>query len=102
MTKQEIMLNYQNALSRADEIDEAADRLHRIRTDRITAAENDMQAAWTGDNADRCTRKIRIFREELESREKSIRKLANALRKMARTFYMAEIAALKIAEARKY
>lgn len=102
MTKQEILVNYQNALACAEKIDAVAKRLHSIRIEGVGTAKEDMKMAWTGDKADGCERKILLFCEESESQEKAIQKLAEALRKMARNFYIAEMTALKISEVRSH
>jgi uncharacterized protein YukE len=102
MTADEIRVNYTRMLSQAEELSQCADLLRKIRTEKLESEICEMAAAWEGDISRMCMQKARALAMDLEENEGKLRTDSARLQRKAHIFYITEMQALEIAQARGY
>ena len=102
LTRSVIMFNFRRAQQQAEELDEIADSLSRMAKNDFENTMQNVAAAWKGENASKYLIKGDKLQGNMCSTAQSLRGIAADIRKVARRIYEAEMAALAIAEERKY
>lgn len=96
-TREGIEFNFRKALSQADRIDEVADRLHKLSSDRFGSTLQILSENWNGENACLYLKKGSELREEMTRVSAEFHRIASDIRTVARRIRNADIAALNIA-----
>lgn len=102
MDRRAIEVNFQAAMAGADELDGIADELERALRGEFEQSMTQLARSWTGANAEYYQTKSGKLAEQIRDSVSKIRTGASEVRRTARLIYQAELAALAIAEARKY
>lgn len=95
----QINFNYNQAISKAQELETAATKLE---TDAVTEMDSILLAInrnWTGDNANAYRTKCKTEQTNIATIVESIRTVASTIRTMAENIKAAEMRALRIAQA---
>ncbi len=102
LSRSTIHFNFQKARQQADRLDEIAQQLTRLTTTEYANAMQNVAANWKGENASAYLSKGSRLQGDMEDTAKSLHHVASEIRAVAKRIYDAEMAALAIAEARKY
>lgn len=89
----DIYQDYEDTVRKADRLDEQADRLSSIRTNRIEVALTEVQGKWKGDASLEMLTKLSRLNDKVSSEERRLRSEAQKMRNAAWTWYQAEKAA---------
>lgn len=101
-TRAEIEINFQNAMSQADELDNIASQLESTTNQKFDGALQNIAANWKGDNARIYLAKGDELKNQMQATARDIRSTASAVRQIATNIRNAEMAALELAEQRTY
>lgn len=99
-TSYSIYLDYQKAMNQADRLDDAA-RMISAEMKNLQNCKSKISSSWQGESATSYIRKVNVVEDDLTRMAKSIKKTADAIRKIARATYDAEQQALELAKERK-
>lgn len=102
MDKKTIEINYQEAMSSANQLDAIADELERELRRGYAESMAQLAGNWTGANAEYFQTKGEKLTEQIQDSVKRIRSGADEVRRTARLIRAAELAALAIAKGRNY
>lgn len=97
-----IRFNFQKALAQADQLDTIANNLKRISSGDLNGTLQVISANWKGQNATAYLEKGGKLQGNIGATAKDLHSIASDIRIIARRVYRAEMAALEIAQARKY
>ncbi len=98
MTAAKIRFNFDSARARANELDEIADMLRRKCLKGMQDAQEELAAAWKGENANRFLQKSERLELEIQKSAAKLHSVSEAIRQNARIIYDAEMQARRIAE----
>ncbi len=101
-TRQSIEFDFKKALAQADRIDGVADKLSNLSSRQFGATMQNLSANWKGENASGYLNKGVRLQNKMDSTVNELRNIAEDIRRIARTLYDAEMAALEIALRRQY
>lgn len=97
-----IEFDFRQARQRADELDDIAANLERLAENDLQSSLQSLSTAWKGDSANLYLNKGSKLKEKMLKSVKELRKTSATIRKVAKRTYDAEMAAYRIAMARKY
>ncbi len=101
-TRQSIEFDFKQALAQADRIDSIADNLSNLSGKRFGATMQNLAANWKGNNASGYLSKGAKLQGKMNVTVNELRNTASDIRKIAKSLYDAEMAALEIASRREY
>jgi len=101
-TRQSIEFDFKKALAQADRIDGVADKLSNLSGRQFGATMQNLSANWKGENASSYLNKGVRLQNKMDGTVNELRNIAEDIRRIARTLYDAEMAALEIALRRQY
>lgn len=101
-TRASIEMDFGQAMKQAEKIDGIAERLSRLSSDRFGTTLQNMTAGWKGENASAYYGKGTALQSKMNASVSDLRNSAEAIRRAARRIYDAEMAALDIANSRRY
>lgn len=101
-TREKIEFDFRQAMSQADKIDGLADDLKRLAADKFDGSLQNLAASWKGENASLYLEKGSSLQNKMNKTSGELHAAAEAVRKIARRLYDAEMAALEIASVRTY
>lgn len=96
----EIKVDFQNAREQAQRLDDLAGRIDSEIAGRMTESNEQLHAAWTGENATRYLRDLDNIGDSWAGVARSLRIMADMIRLLAQQIYDAEMEALRIAQTR--
>jgi len=102
MTKREIVFNYNQTISQANKLDQIAEKLDRLSSDKIESTIGMLKGAWQSDNSSTYYFKAEKVKGDIITTAKEVRQIANSVRSTAEAVKRAELRALEIAKARTY
>ena len=82
--KQQINIQYSDAMRRADRLEELANRLSRRAVVEIENLSNDISKQWEGDEAILFLKKATIIESDISKTVKNIRECASTIRRIAK------------------
>lgn len=101
-TREEIEINFENAMHQAEELDDIAGQLESTVNQKYDGTLQSIMANWKGDNARQYIAKGEALKTEMQNTAKDIRNTAATIRQIAINIKNAEMAALELAEQRIY
>lgn len=102
MTKNQILFNYNQSISKAKELENVSNELRRIAQKDMENSINNLSGAWKGKSASEYLNIANTLQKKIESSSKELNKTADKIRRIAENIKNAELQALAIAEARTY
>ncbi len=101
-TMDTIEMDYKSAARQADELEQAAQRLHTLSQDSFQPCMAAIAASWKGENASAfCKKGTAVFDRLLASAE-DLKQIADAVRQIAQNTYDADKRSCEIAQERTY
>lgn len=97
-----IRFNFQKALRQADQLDTIANNLSKLSSGDLNGTLQMVSANWKGQNASAYLAKGGKLQGNISTTAKELHSIASDIRTIAQRVYRAEMAALAIAQARKY
>lgn len=97
-----IRFNFQKALAQADQLDTIANNLNKISSGDLNGTLQVVSANWKGQNASAYLEKGGKLQGNIGTTAKDLHSIASDIRIIAKRVYSAEMAALEIAQIRKY
>ncbi len=91
----QIRMDFNKANRQAAELDDLAEKIKRIGTNKLGDALNEVRASWTGENASMFIQKGNLVGNQLVNHSKNLRNTAATIRRIAKRIYDAEMAALE-------
>ena len=88
--KQQINIQYRDAMRRADRLEELANRLSRRAAVEIENLSNDISQQWEGDEAVLFLKKAAIIESDISKTVKNIRECASTIRRIAKQSLLIE------------
>ena len=88
--KQQINIQYRDAIRRADRLDELANRLSRRAAVEIENLSNDISKQWEGEEAVLFLKKAAIIESDISKTVKNIRECASTIRRIAKQSLLIE------------
>ncbi|MCC8164071.1 MAG: WXG100 family type VII secretion target [Lachnospiraceae bacterium] len=101
-TASEIRFNYNQALARASELEEIASGMKTLANKELADSMRNLSAAWQGDSATAFLGKGETLKEKVLKSARGLEETAATIRSVAKRIYNAEMAAYRLAMARKY
>lgn len=101
-SKSEIQFNFQQALKRAEELEEIAEELKRLADRELEDSFDSLSAAWKGEAASAYLRKGSRLKEKILRSAKDLKSTAAVIRRTAKRIYDAEMYAYRLAKERNY
>lgn len=102
MTKHEILFNYTQAMKQAERLDEVAQKLNRLASDKMANTTYSLKTAWQSDNSPQYFRKMELVQDRIKENYVNIQKVAQSIRTTAENMKRAELKALEISNTRSY
>ncbi|MDO4555390.1 MAG: hypothetical protein Q4B70_09625 [Lachnospiraceae bacterium] len=97
-----IQMEFAKAKAQANRLDAIADNLTRTSDNQLGTALAGVRNNWKSDSAAAYIQKGQKLQQEINKRAKELHQTASALRTIAQNTYNAEMAAYRLAIARKY
>lgn len=101
-TRESIEFDFKQALAQAEKIENIADNLKILSNNRFGATMQNLSANWKGENASGYLNKGGRLQDKMNVTANDLHNVAADIRKIAKSLYDAEIAALEIASTREY
>ncbi len=101
-TREQIEFDFKKALGQADKIDAIAEKLSKLSTAEFGDIMQNLSVGWKGENAELYLSKGSSLQDKMNGTAKSLYAVASEIRTIAKRMYDAEMAALVIAQERKY
>lgn len=102
MNKRTIEVNFQAAMASADELEKIAAELEKALKRDYEHSMSQLAGNWTGESASYYQTKGKKLSEQIQNSVSRLKTAAAEVRRTARLIHQAELAALAIAQARKY
>ena len=102
VSKAMIILNFQRANAQAAKLEELAERLRKTGKNDIGSARAAQAAGWKGENQDALNRKVEQLESKVVTTANSLKKTADAIRRIAQNTYNAEMRAWELARRRTF
>lgn len=102
LSKWMIVLNYQRANAQAAKLEELAARLSNAGKNDMRNARAEQASGWQGENQQKLSGKVEMLESKIVTTANSLKKVAEAIRKIAQNTYNAEMRAWEIARRRSY
>ena len=97
MSRYTIEMNFTKARQQAKQLENAAFRLERIASGSMEDAMNSISGNWKGENAGNYLKKAEKVQNDIHKVSKELKNTAQAIERIAKVTYDAEIAALELA-----
>lgn len=97
-----IKMNFENAKRQANELSDIAERVSEIATGKLTESIENIDKNWDGANSKKFLKKSNELKAKVEDSAKDIAAVADAIRKMAKAVYDAEMKNIETAKTRSY
>ena len=97
-----IMLDFQQAKTRADELDEIASQIKNLTEKDFETDLQQLSKAWQGEAANQFLQKGILMKDKMLATAKRLNDTANTIRTTAKRTYDAEMKALELAKQREY
>lgn len=97
-SSQEIIFDYQNAMTQAKRLDELAESIERQVAGRMDDSVQSIHAAWKGDTSVRYLNKAQTLKDKIKKTSHTLRDMAGDIRRIATALYNAEMEAIRIAK----
>lgn len=101
-TRASIEFDFQKAMNEANRIDAIANNLSNVSQRRFGGTLQNISANWKGENAGIYLNKGGRLQERMNGTAAELHSIASDIRRIARRIYLAEKAALAIAQQRNY
>ena len=102
MTKREILFNYNQAIRQAEKLEQLAQRLGRLSSERMEDAIGQLKIAWQSDSSPQYYEKMGKVQWDIRDTSKEIDRIARDNKDAAEAMKKAELRALEIATSRTY
>lgn len=99
-SRRTIEFDFRLARQKANELDEIAENLQNLSSNRFNNTMQNLSVAWKGESASLYLNKGQTLQEDIITTSKNLRQVASTIRAVARRIYEAEMEALRIAEER--
>lgn len=100
--REEIEMDFRQAMRKADEIDRVAERLSRVAVRQFGDNLQNLAVSWKGESASQFLRKAGSLQQKMDGTAGRLHAAASDVRTVAKRLYDAEMAALAVAAARTY
>lgn len=97
----QIRFDFQNAKQQANRLDELANSLEQQVIRPMSDTSQQLRTAWTGESANRFVAKQGELQEKIRSTSRTLRDIADEIRRIAKRVYDAEMQAYYIAVQRR-
>ncbi len=97
-TSYEIYMDFNKAIAQADRLISIAKNMNNLGNEGVGGSINTIEGCWEGENADAFIDKGRKIQNKIYLTAEDIRKVADAIIKIAETTRDAELAAIALAE----
>ncbi len=101
-SEQTIQFNYNKALQQADSLLNISNDIRKIATDKLNDSIQAIDKNWDGENSKKFLAKSKTLKDQIEDSADDIRKISDAIKKMAKEIYDAEMESIRIARMRSY
>lgn len=98
----EIRFNFTQALRRAEELEEIAERMGRLAHTELQGSFQNLSSAWKGEAAAAYLKKGSQLEEKILNSAKDLKSTASVIRNVAKRIYDAEMCAYRLAKERNY
>ena len=102
MEESTIYMNYRQAVSQAERLQEQAERLSRMANSRMADTMTRLNTHWKGENAEAYLAKCAALQDKMGRTARNLSAAANAIRTAAERTYKADMRALELARQRAY
>lgn len=92
-----IYMNYRLMKEKAGQLEDLADELKQVTQNRVACYSRDT-SFWKGDSANVCRQKLIKLQNDMNKREKELRRAAQSLRSIAEFQYRVEMALVSLVE----
>ncbi len=100
-TEKQILVNYQVAKNKAQELETEAAKLKQLANGNFYNSITEVRAIWKGENAELFVQKCNRLKEEMLSTAKTLSTIASNVRTSAKNIYDAEMENLRILQESK-
>ncbi len=97
-----IEINFAEAIKKAEEIEEIAERLENVVSRSVKTDMEELLHGWKGDNASLFLKKQNPLPSEIEATIRDIRRISQRVRRIAQLFYDVEMKAVNIFSGKRY
>lgn len=101
-SEQTIQFNYNKALQQADSLLNISNDIRKIATDKLNDSIQAIDKNWDGENSKKFLAKSKKLKDQVEDSADDIRRISDAIKKMAKEIYDAEMESIRIAKMRSY
>lgn len=101
-SEQTIQFNYNKAIQQANSLMDISNDIRKIATDKLNDSIQAIDKNWDGANSKKFIAKSKKLKDEVEDSANDIRKISDAIKKMAKEIYDAEMESIRIARMRSY
>ena len=98
-TRGQIILNFNNAMEQARQLNRCADDM-RQQSKALETAASELKAGWEGEASGTYMGKCQTLQAKMTNSASNLDMIATAIERTARAYYEAEMNALKLAETR--
>ena len=100
MTEREIKLNYQQAIKQAGKLEDIANKLENLSSNKLSNTVGTLKQAWQSDSSPQYYNKVDKVQGDINTTAKQVRKIANSIRTTADAVRNSEMKAIEIAKTR--
>ncbi len=101
-SEQTIQFNYNKALQQANSLLNISNDIRKIATDKLDDSIQAIDKNWDGENSKKFITKSKKLKDQVEDSADDIRRISDAIKKMAKEIYDAEMESIRIARMRSY
>ncbi len=101
-TKASIEFDFRKVMNQAEQIDGIANQLDHLSGNRFDSIMQEISANWKGDSASLYVSKGESLQGNMNDTVSELRSIASDIRLIAKRLYIAEMAALAVAQNREY
>lgn len=102
MSRSSINFNFRQAREKAEELENIADDLKRMSSQKLQSSFQNLSSSWKGTNADAYLAKGAALQGDIVGTASQLCTIAATIRQVAQRIYEAEMEALEAAEERNY
>lgn len=96
-TKGSIQIEYRQVINQAEKLEGCANEIHDLQR-QIETLMNDLRSGWSGDSAELYLQKCNELSRKLGQSEKNLDQTAGVIRRSAKAYRDAELAALELVQ----
>ena len=98
----EIRMDYNRAVAQANSLEQIAEEMRNSAENDLRDCMSEIAGNWTGENARAYLQKVEKLSDSVRKTSERLKDTAEAIRKIARNTYNADMRALELARIRKY